>query len=116
VFLALTGLNVPEFDDLVEDILPCYADAEIERLSRPDRRRALGGGRDPELTPCDQILLTVVWLRTYPAAWKCRAHEVLGFLFGVSDSTVSRYIGRVLPLLEAAGRDTIRIQGFGAHA
>ena len=35
-------------------------------------------------------------------------HKVLGFLFGVSDSTVCRYIRRILPLLEAAGRTTMR--------
>jgi hypothetical protein len=42
-------------------------------------------------------LLTVVWLRVYPT------HEVLGYLFGVSDSTVSGVIARVLPLLEQTG-------------
>jgi hypothetical protein len=52
-------------------------------------------------------LLTVVWLRVYPT------HEVLGYLFGVSDSTVSRVIARVLPLLEQAGRDTMRMPDPG---
>jgi hypothetical protein len=48
------------------------------------------------------VLLTVIWLRLYPI------HEVLGYLFGVSDSTVSRLIERVLPLLEQSGRDGMR--------
>ncbi len=52
----------------------------------------------------DHILLTVVWLRVYPT------HEVLGYLF-VSDSTVSQLIGQVLPVLEKAGRDTMRMPG-----
>ena len=103
----MTGLHTAEFDDLVEDMLPHFAEAEIERLSRPDRQRDIGGGPNFELCPCDQILLTVVWLRRYPT------HLVLGFLFGVSDATVSRYIGRVLPLLEAAGRDTMRMPDPG---
>ena len=55
----------------------------------------------------DQILLTVVWLRQYPI------QEVLGYLFGVSDSTVSRVIQRVLPRLEQAGRDTMRLPDPG---
>jgi hypothetical protein len=55
----------------------------------------------------DQVLLTVIWLRLYPI------HEVLGYLFGVSDSTVSRVIERVLPLLEASGRDTLRMPDPG---
>ena len=51
--------------------------------------------------------MTVVWLRQYPT------HEVLGYLFGVSDSTPSRYIKRVLPLLEATGKDGMRMPRTG---
>ncbi len=40
-------------------------------------------------------------------------HEVLGFLFGISHPTVGRIIQRVLPLLEAAGRDTMRLPDPG---
>lgn len=40
-------------------------------------------------------------------------HEVLGFLFGLSPPTVGRIIQRVLPLLEAAGRDTMRMPDPG---
>jgi hypothetical protein len=103
----MTGLRINEFDTLVDDLLPKWADAQHERLSRPDRQRDIGGGRNPELDGRDQLLLTVVWLRVYPT------HEVLGYLFGVSDSTVSRIIQRVLPLLEQAGRDTMRMPDPG---
>lgn len=107
VFKAMTGLHLVEFDELVQDVLPGYAEAEEKRLSRPDRKRAIGGGPDFELEARDQILLTVVWLRKYPT------YEVLGYLFGTSDTTVGRYISRVLPLLEAAGRDTMRLPDPG---
>jgi hypothetical protein len=107
VFKAMTGLQVREFDEVVNDLLPGYAEAEEKRLSRPDRKRAIGGGPDFELTARDQILLSVVWLRRYPT------YEVLGYLFGTSDTTVGRYINRVLPLLEAAGRDTMRMPDPG---
>ena len=76
-------------------------------MTRAARQRAIGGGHPFDLTPRDQVLLTVVWLRRYPI------HEVLGFLFGVSDSTVCRYIRRVLPLLEATGRTTMRLPDPG---
>jgi hypothetical protein len=33
----------------------------------------------------------------------------LGALFGVSDTTAGRYIRRILPLLETAGEDTMRL-------
>lgn len=103
VFKAMTGLYVSEFDQLVQDVLPSYAQAEENRLSRPNRQRAIGGGPDFELEPRDQILLTVVWLRKYPT------HEVLGYLYGVSDTTVGRCLQRVLPVLAAAGRDRMRL-------
>jgi hypothetical protein len=107
VFLKMTGLRLTEFDALIDDILPQFVQAEYERLQRPDRQRDIGGGRQSKLDERDQILLTIVWLRTYPT------HEVLGYLFGVSDSTVSRLIQRVLPILEQAGRDTMRLPDPG---
>ena len=107
VFCAVTGLRVAEFDELLGDVLPAYANQEQQRLARPDRQRAIGAGHPFDLKDRDHILLTVVWLRVYPT------HEVLGYLFGVSDSTVSRLIKRVLPVLEATGRDTMRMPDPG---
>lgn len=107
VFRSLTGLRVNEFDQLVDDVLPAFAAAREARLFRPDRQRAAGAGDRPALDARDQILLTVVWLRTYPT------NEVLGFLFGVSDSTASRLLARLVPLLAAAGRDTMRMPDPG---
>jgi hypothetical protein len=107
VFKHLTGLGVDVFDALVQEVLPALGQAEQRRLSRRPRQRAIGAGRHFELAARDQILLTVVWLRQYPI------HEVLAYLCGVSDSTVSRVIGRVLPLLEQAGRDTMRLPDPG---
>ena len=107
VFYSVTGLRVAEFDELLADVLPRYADHEQQRLERTDRQRAIGAGHPFELTERDHILLTVVWLRGYPT------HEVLGYLFGISDSTVSRLIRRVLPILEQAGRDTMRMPDPG---
>jgi len=103
----MTGLRVGEFDEVVNDVVPQYAEAEAERLARPDRERAWGAGHPFELSLRDHLLLTVGWLRVYPT------HEVLGDLFGESDSTVSRLIPRVLPVLEQAGRDTMRMPDPG---
>ena len=107
VFLKMTGLRRLEFDELVHDLLPRFVAAEGTRLSRTNRQRGLGGGRRADLDGRDQLLLTVIWLRQYPT------HEVLAYLFGVSDSTVSRVIERVLPLLEQAGRATMRMPDPG---
>lgn len=107
VFKALTGLRVPEFDRLVTDLLSEYQQAEEARLSYPERMRAIGGGRNFDLSVRDQILLTVIWLRKYPT------QEVLGYLFGVSDSSAGRVVKRLLPLLEQSGRATMRMPDPG---
>ncbi|MCB8983443.1 MAG: transposase family protein [Ardenticatenaceae bacterium] len=96
-----------EFEALLATILPHYTAAEQQRLNRPDRQRAVGGGPDFELAVRDQILLTIVWLRQYPTL------EALGDLFGVSDTTAGRYIRRILPLLETAAEDTMRLPDPG---
>ena len=67
----------------------------------------LAGGRNFDLSADDQILLTVIWLRKYPT------QEVLGYLFGVSDTSAGRVIKRLLPLLEKAGRATMKMPDPG---
>lgn len=104
VFKSMTGLHKAQFDDLVTDLLPRFRAAEDARLNHPDRKRAVGAGPHFDLDARNQIVLTVIWLRLYPI------HEVLAYLFGVSDSTISRTIARILA---AAGSQR---QGYDAHA
>jgi len=35
---------VPEFEQLMAELLPEYEQAQVERLSHPQRERAIGGG------------------------------------------------------------------------
>jgi DDE superfamily endonuclease len=107
VFRHLTGLTVAVFDELAAQVAPAVEAARRAKLDRPGRQRAIGGGDDFDLATVDQVLLTVVWLRQYPT------NEVLGFLFGVSDSTASRARARCLPVLERAGKDTMRMPDPG---
>jgi hypothetical protein len=107
VFRHLTGLTVEVFDALAAEVVPAVEAAHRKALDRPGRRRAVGGGDTFDLATPDQVLLTVVWLRQYPT------NEALGFLFGVSDSTASRARTRCLPVLEKAGRDTMRMPDPG---
>jgi hypothetical protein len=107
VFQSMTGLKLNEFNLLLLDVLPRLHDERTTRLSRPDRLRGMGGGAHAELDNSNQILLAIIWLRLYPT------HEVLAYFFDVSDSTVSRVINRVVPLLAASGRDTMRMPDPG---
>ena len=109
-FRAMTGMRLEEFDALARDLVAAVAaaaTAEQDRRRGRQRRRAACGGHPFTLSFREQLLLVVVWLRVYPTS------PVLGFLFGVSHPTVLRTIARVLPLLEQAGRDTMRLPGHG---
>jgi hypothetical protein len=108
VFRHLTGLTVAAFDAVAADLVPAVEAAHRTALDRPDRQRAIGAGGAFGLATADQVLLAVVWLRQYPT------QEVLGFLFGVSDSTALRAVRRCLPALEQAGKDTMRMPDPGA--
>jgi hypothetical protein len=107
VLLKMTGLRGNEWEELLHSILPRFADAEEQRLSRAKRQRDLGGGDKPSLAAREQILLSIIWLRLYPT------HDVLGFLFGISQPTVGRYLQHVLPVLEQMGCDTMRLPDPG---
>jgi hypothetical protein len=110
VFLAMTGLHLAEFDGLARDVVPTIEAAASAERERQKRRRAEGGGHPFALSFRAQLLLTVVWLRVYPTS------PVLGFLFGISHPTVLRTITRVLPILEQAGRHTMRLPVHGDRA
>ena len=107
VFRAMTGLTVAAFDAMLPELLAAFHAGRRQRLDRPGRRRAFGGGDTFDLGPADQFLLAVVWLRHYPT------QECLGYLFGVSDSSALRAVRRCLPALEAQGKDTMRLPDPG---
>jgi hypothetical protein len=107
VFRSMTGLTVAAFDRMLPGLLTAFAADRRRRLDHPSRRRAFGGGDDFDLGVADQFLLAVVWLRHYPT------QECLGYLFGVSDSTALRAVRRCLPVLEAQGRDSMRLPDPG---
>lgn len=107
VFRAMTGLTIPAFEALVGDVTPAYADAEFARLDHPDRERAVGAGHPFGLDAPNRFLLVVVWLRVYPT------YAVLGYFFGVAETTARRLVEQILPVLERAGRDTMRMPEAG---
>jgi DDE superfamily endonuclease len=107
VFRTMTGLTVTEFAALWTDLQPRFQATRRARAHRPGRRREPGGGPHFILDARDQVLTTIVWLRQYPT------HEALGFFFGVSDSTARRVLIDVLPILEAAGKDSMRLPDPG---
>jgi hypothetical protein len=92
-FQHLSGLRVAEFDELYRRFEPAWLQAESVRLQQRQRQRAIGGGNDYQLDLDTRLLLVLIWLRHYLTG------EALGYFFGVSQSTASRIISRLLPVL-----------------
>ncbi len=101
IFKNLTGATIDEFNELYRQTYPVWQQQEQERLSRPNRQRAIGGGRKYELKFREQLLMTLVWLRLYLNT------EALGYFFGVDKSTVSRNTRRVLAAMRVVGEGTL---------
>jgi IS5 family transposase len=92
-FKGLSGLTLDEFDDLYELFEPAWLEADVKRLSRPDRRRAIGGGGQYALDLRTRLLLVLFWLRLYLTT------EAVGYFFGLDKSNVSRNGRRILQVL-----------------
>lgn len=85
-----TGLSVGQFEELVE--APRAEVGSGQGATRP-RQRAVGGGRKAKLRLEDQVVLTLVYYRLY------LTQVLLGYLFDLDDSNVSRVVSRLRPLL-----------------
>src|SRR5947209_11826952 len=94
----LVGLNVAEFEQLLEEFAVQYHQQVIQpRVSAPDRRRALGGGQKGALpTVADKLLFILVYTRMYPLL------IVQGMFFGLVESKAWTWVGILLPVLDAA--------------
>lgn len=101
VFKSLTGITLTEFDELSQKFVSKWEQAEQKRLTRPQRRRAIGAGRPYSLAVSELLLLTLVWLRLYLSL------EALSFLFGIDKATASRNTRRVLLVLRQLGDETL---------
>jgi len=93
VVKAFTGLPAEEFWALVAAVSGRWADEQRARRTRPDRRRAVGGGRRGEREVALRVAVVLTYLRLHVP------QEVVGLLFGTSQAGVSRELRAVLPAL-----------------
>lgn len=101
IFKGFTGTTVEEFEELETKSEGYWIEQEQKRLSRPERKRAEGGGRQKALPYREQLLMTLIWLKLYLIL------EALGYLFGIDKSSASRYVNSVLPALRKVGEGTL---------
>src|SRR4051812_48206116 len=98
-FLALTGLTLAEFQNLLPAFEAAYDRTQpFDRTAegRP-RQRLPGAGRSSVLSSDeDKLLFLLVYLKTYPL------QVVLGQLFGLSTSRANSWLHRLLPILRSA--------------
>jgi hypothetical protein len=91
---ALCGLTPTALEKLLAVAVPALlAHRTQQQQRRSDRKRAVGGGRKRRLTPTQEILLTLIYLRHNVA------HEVVGALFGVSADTSENTFHEVVAVL-----------------
>lgn len=84
LFFRLSGIRVDDFDRLVQQTYPLWLKSEHRRLSHANRRRAIGAGRKYQLDFPAQLLMCLIYYRTYTS------HVFLGLVFDVSSPTVCR--------------------------
>lgn len=99
----LFGLNFKQLGLLEKRIKPIWNRAEKQRLDRSNRQRAIGGGRPYTLrTIKGKIIAVLIYYKQYPT------QELLGYMLGVDQSTISRLLNKMLPLIEEAADPALR--------
>ena len=106
-FRQFTGLTVPAFARLQQDLAPVPAARRAKARRRP-RVRKPGAGRKPALGPDDRLLLVLMYYRVYVS------QAVLGGLFGVDAGTACRAVREVGPALAGVFRIPERTVRLGA--
>ena len=76
-FRQLTGLSLAEFDKLLAELEVARQARREQQQQRRPRRRRPGGGRRPKLALADQLLVVLIYYRTYIT------QDFLGFLFQI---------------------------------
>ena len=84
LFRSLTGLTVPEFDQISTEMDSKYEEYERRRLSKRKRKRDVGAGRPFKLKPRERLLMLLVYYRLYIT------YALSGFLFDLDQSNVFR--------------------------
>ena len=105
ILLRLTGLTPAEFDRLLEPFAAQYIGLVLRpRLTAKNRRRAAGGGQKGALPGiADKLLFILMYTRVYPLL------IVQGMFFGLAESKACKWVGILLPVLDATlGKEGLR--------
>lgn len=93
LFFRLSGIRLSDFDKLLLKISSSWETHEKKRLSRLNRKRAIGAGRKYELELSEQLLACLIYYRTYTS------QAFLGLVFNVSSPTICRRVKAITLIL-----------------
>lgn len=85
IFNRLVGMEVKDFDFILEKLTPLWQKKVLAAYKRP--------GRDFKLELSDMVMMLLIYYRSYIS------QAFLGYLFGIDDSRVCRLIKKIEPLL-----------------
>lgn len=92
-FRNLTGVSLEEFEVLYQQVVDDIERYDETRLEQRERQRAVGAGRRYQHDARNRLLMALIWLRIYPT------YEVLGFIFDLDKSNISRNLKGMLAVL-----------------
>jgi hypothetical protein len=92
-FRNFSGLELQEFDTLNLKINTKYPTYEQKRLTREDRKRAIGAGHPFNQSLTDRLLMLLIYYHMYTSS------TLLGYLFCVSHTSVLKNIRKLEPLV-----------------
>lgn len=95
VFRTFTGLNMEQGNALYAKIEQQYPKQERKRLGRKNRKRAIGAGRKFKRSVRDRMLMALMYYRLYIT------NELLGYLFDLDQSTISRDVKYIEPVIKS---------------
>lgn len=101
-FRSLTGLSIEEFNALYAEVADKIEAYDESRLNQRERKRGIGAGSQYKQDARNRLLMTMIWLRIYPT------YEVLGFLFDLDKSNISRNLQGILAVLRRELGDQIQ--------
>lgn len=94
LFYSFTGLSVEEFKGIMKELEYIYPEYEKERLSRKDRKNAIGQGSKFHLSLEERVIVLLMYYKLYIV------EDLLGFLFDKDKSVISRNISKTKGLIK----------------
>src|SRR5665647_2914713 len=92
-FRNFSGVELDEFNNLNLQVKEKYNAYEEKRLTRNNRKRAVGAGHPFKLSLTDRLLMLLLYYHMYPSS------TLLGYLFDLSQTSVLKTIRKLEPIV-----------------